>query len=253
MEAAHKSSGSMLGSIREALHYPVERAVAHYYPRPDHELDHFLRMVERHCERDAVVLELACGHFDRLAPLGRIYHRLIGLDVTPRIAENPGLDFKVRGDVYKLPLADGSVDLVISSYLMEHLEQPVAALREIARVLRPNGKFVFLTPNRRHYVCLVARLTPLGFHRWFLARNGRPVRDVHPTLYRVNTPRRLRELASQTGFRLAEMELFEPAPAYLGWSWPTFLLGTFYERLVNRFDILQGFRVSILGALEKIS
>jgi len=46
MEAAHKSAGSMLESIREALHYPVERAVAHYYARPNHELDHFLRMVE---------------------------------------------------------------------------------------------------------------------------------------------------------------------------------------------------------------
>lgn len=252
MEAVHKSSGSMLEGIREALHYPVERAYARYYPKADHQLDHFLKMVERHCRRDGVVLDVASGPFDRLASLGRIYRRLIGLDVTPRIAENPGLDFKVRGDVYKLPLADGSVDLAVSSYLMEHLEYPVAALREIARVLRPKGRFVFLTPNRRHYVCLTARLTPLWFHRWFLSRHGRRVEDVHPTLYRANTPKHLREVASEAGFRMVELEMFEAAPAYLGWSWPTFLLGTLYERLVNRFEALARFRVSILGAFQKV-
>ncbi len=253
MEAVRKPSRSLLESIQESFHYPVARAAAHFYPKLDHELHHYRAMIIRHCRPDGVVLDLGCGHASHLTALGRVYRRLIGVDVTPRIAENVGLDFKVRGDLYEIPLADDSVDLVVSSYLIEHVERPDAAFRQIARVLRPGGKFVFLTPNRRHYVCLVARLTPHWFHRWFLAsKHGRSAEDVHRTLYRANTPHRIRELASRNGFRVVELQMFEAAPAYLGWSWPTFLLGVAYERVVNRFEALSGLRVSMMATLERL-
>lgn len=136
-------------------------------------------------------------------------------------------------------------------YVIEHLEHPVEALREVARVLRPKGKLALLTPNRRHYVCLIARLTPHWFHRWFLARHGRYGADVCPTLYRANTPGRLYRVASQTGFRVVELEMFEAAPGYLGWFWPAFVLGVAYERIVNRFQALTRLRVGLLVTLER--
>ena len=76
------------------------------------------------------------------------------LDVSPTMCEH--LERKIAGlgianiDVSvntatELPLADGSVDVVLSNYCFHHLSDPEkdVALREIDRVLRPGGRLVF--------------------------------------------------------------------------------------------------------------
>lgn len=66
-------------------------------------------------------------------------------------AEHPGGSL-VNGvrheDLQALSLADGSVDLVLSSDVLEHVPDPYAAHREIARVLRPGGWHIFTVPFR---------------------------------------------------------------------------------------------------------
>ena len=251
IEVADRSSRSRLDSVAEAFHYPVARAAAHYYAGYEHETAHFLRMIMRHCKPESVVADLGCGRSDFTTPWKQFCRLVIGVDVSPALAQNRWVSHKVHGDLYHVPLADNSVDVVILRYVLEHVERPVAAFREARRVLRPGGKLLILTPNRRHYVCLVARFTPHWFHRWFLARRGRFDSDVSPTLYRANTPSRLREVARQAGLRVYELELREGVPAYLEWSWLSFMLGTLYERTVNRFEALAGLRVHMLAALEK--
>ena len=49
---------------------------------------------------------------------------------------------KVAGDAMALPLADGSVDGVVISFGLRNVADPVAALREFARVTRPGGRLV---------------------------------------------------------------------------------------------------------------
>lgn len=44
-----------------------------------------------------------------------------------------------QGDAQELPLADASVDMVVSRATIHHLPDKVAALKEMARVLRPGG------------------------------------------------------------------------------------------------------------------
>lgn len=56
----------------------------------------------------------------------------------------PGMTLSV-GDIYRLPYPDGAFDLVICSEVLEHLENPAAALKELVRV---SGKYcLFSVPN----------------------------------------------------------------------------------------------------------
>lgn len=57
------------------------------------------------------------------------------------------------GSAYALPLADGSFDAVFSHALLEHLSQPVKALREFQRVLRPGGVTGVCAPDWGGFLC----------------------------------------------------------------------------------------------------
>jgi ubiquinone/menaquinone biosynthesis C-methylase UbiE len=45
------------------------------------------------------------------------------------------------GDALALPFSDNSIDLVVSCGVLEHFEEPLAAVKEMARVLKPGGLF----------------------------------------------------------------------------------------------------------------
>lgn len=54
----------------------------------------------------------------------------------------------LRGDLQRLPLADGSVEVVVHLQTIEHLHDQPGFLAECARVLRPAGTIAVSTPNR---------------------------------------------------------------------------------------------------------
>ena len=60
-----------------------------------------------------------------------------------------GIHF-MAGDIFKLPFADNSIDILISSEVVEHLPDPVPALAEMQRVLKPGGYAMVTTPNPRN-------------------------------------------------------------------------------------------------------
>lgn len=49
---------------------------------------------------------------------------------------------QINADVYALPFEEASFDVVIARFLFQHLTNPVEAMREIARVLKPGGKCI---------------------------------------------------------------------------------------------------------------
>lgn len=100
-----------------------------------------------HLRGDDVLLDIGCGPGSVTLDLAARVARAIGVDAAPEViararqAANEravGCAFLVS-DVYRLPFADGSVDAVYAHQLLQHLADPLAALREAARVLRPGG------------------------------------------------------------------------------------------------------------------
>jgi len=58
-------------------------------------------------------------------------------------------DGSVCQDITNLTFADASLDLIVSSDVLEHVIEAADAFRETARVLRPGGEHVFTVPPRR--------------------------------------------------------------------------------------------------------
>ncbi len=212
-------------------------------------------MVFRHVHRDSRVLDIGSGTGRGFAhPLKGTVKEVVGLDPDKGVLSNPAIDRGVIGRAEDMPFPDCSFDVAVSSLTLEHIEAPVLAAREIWRVLRPQGHFIFRTPNLWHYTTLISRLTPYWFHR-LVANRARalPQQAGHPcpTRYRSNTVSTLRRAFTEAGFTVVSLSTIEPEPSYLQFSSLLFLLGVAYERLVNSNGLFAAFRVTILGVFKK--
>ena len=106
----------------------------------------------------AVLVDLGCGA-GLLAPhlVGKGY-RHIGVDLTRSalaLAADHGVT-AVRGDVGRVPLADGCADVVCAGEILEHVPDLPAAVGEACRVLRPGGLLVVDTIADTRLARLVA-------------------------------------------------------------------------------------------------
>lgn len=205
-------------------------------------------------DRDSVVLDLGAGAgIVREMNFKGLAGRICGVDLDPRVETNPMLDEGKVADAGRIPYPGGTFDLVFADNVMEHLADPAGALNEVWRVLKPEGVFLFKTPNKTHYMPTIARLTPYGFHRLVNKLRGRAVVDTFPTLYRANTLRAVRRLASATNFEVVSVDRIEGRPEYLRISWPTYLIGAAYERLVNSTQRFAMFRILLVAELRKVA
>jgi SAM-dependent methyltransferase len=199
-----------------------------------------------------VVLDAGCGS-------GRVFahglsgraRRVVGVDVTNEPRDNPNVDEAAKADLRTLPFSPSTFDLIVMSHVAEHLTEPEPVFGELARVLSPGGRLVLLTPNRWHYVPLVARAVPHALHVRFNRWRGVDARDVFPTEYRANTAPRLRALCAQAGLNVEQLEQFETEPEYLAFHIAPYALGVGYERSVNRLAALAGLRVNLLLVARK--
>lgn len=100
----------------------------------------------------ATVLEAGCGEGYGADRLARVATRVLAVDLDAGVAAHVGAAYPlaqvIRGDVQRLPLRDGSVEVVAALQVLEHLHDQDGFLRECARVLRPAGTLLLTTPNR---------------------------------------------------------------------------------------------------------
>lgn len=101
------------------------------------------------------VLDIACGEGYGAAALRKAgAAHVTGVDISEETCKHAcrkyGLDVRV-GSAEQIPLADASVDTVVSFETIEHVPNPLRFLDECARVLTPGGKLIISTPNKHVY------------------------------------------------------------------------------------------------------
>jgi SAM-dependent methyltransferase len=81
--------------------------------------------------------------------------KYIGLEPSATLRRRARKQFKkikiVRGDAHKIPFKDSTFDAVFSMNVWFHLRKPEKVAMEIARVLKPGGKFIIITANPGAY------------------------------------------------------------------------------------------------------
>lgn len=159
--------------------------------------------------RSTVVVDVGCGSGLMLEPLLGHDAFVLGVDFNAdacRAARGNGLSV-VRGDAFSLPLADASVDEMVSCqfFNQQRPEAVEAFVGEVARVLRPGGRAVLVWRNARALVHRVAHALLSLIDR----AKGRPAFPQYR--HDVSDLRRY----AQTAGLAVERELVALAPA--GW------------------------------------
>lgn len=108
---------------------------------------HHLRALRRALERDAALLprggtllDLGCGDMPYRPVFAPRVARYLGADLL----RNPLADVLLE-ESGRVSMPDGSVDIVLSSQVLEHVPSPAAYLREAHRLLKPGGTLLLST------------------------------------------------------------------------------------------------------------
>jgi ubiquinone/menaquinone biosynthesis methyltransferase len=106
------------------------------------------RLIERAAPQQGdLYLDVATGTGLVARELRRRGCRVIGLDLTPEMLASAdrrdGIRF-VQGRAERLPFPDATFDGLTFTYLLRYVDDPIATLRELARVVRPGGRIAML-------------------------------------------------------------------------------------------------------------
>jgi ubiquinone/menaquinone biosynthesis C-methylase UbiE len=152
------------------------------------------------------VLDVGCGTGALLRQLAHTYPQahLVGVDPVPAMlaVARRRLPTSVElheGWAERLPYDDESFDVVVSCNVFHYIRQPVVALREMERVLRPGGQLVITDWCDDYLACRVCD--------WYLRLFSR----AH---YRVYRERECLRLLKETGFQQVDIECYR-----ISWLW----------------------------------
>ena len=222
-----------------------------WYPDFQNAGQRYQELVAEALDADKAVLELGCGAMSLAEESLRQARISAGIDlVFSALRANTTVDYPILANSDHLPFAPETFDVVISQWVIEHLQNPEQTFAEIARVLRPGGQIILFTTNANNYIPLISRLTPDKLQDSILEKVlHRPGHESFPTHYKANSRRALRYLAGQAGLNLEEV-IFVGNPFYLAFSRPLFYLALLFEKMTDHAR-LQGLKLYLLARLSK--
>jgi methionine biosynthesis protein MetW len=236
------------GGTRIEQYYETYWSVDGFYPHggitPELE-----ELLQAHVSPAARCLDVGCGDGGTSGVwLKEHAASYVGVDISEnavRDARSRGLDARRIADTGQLPFPDASVDVAVCIEVLEHLFDPLGAVREMARVLAPGGVLIATVPNvaywrRRVDLALFGRWHPMGDS----LSVEQPWRDPH---IRFFTPRSLARLLTTAGFSPVMVggymgALLRDVP-YVRKLSPGSGASRLYRRLEDAFPSLLGLRL----------
>lgn len=163
------------------------------------------------------VLDVGAGHGSMSARLRGAGYRVSACDLDPKLFACPGVECLYADLHQRLPYADGQFDSVVAIEVVEHLESQWTLFQEVARVLRPGGKFVFSTPN---VASLKSRLSFL-LTGYLYSHGPLDPAIVDPVSQHIApfTPDRYRFLLGRAGLEWVGLEADKYQRSSLGLAW----------------------------------
>ena len=172
-----------------------------------------------------IVADVGCGA-GRLWPIvAQGFGHYVGVDIMRWDGFPAGAEF-IRADLDRepVPMPDGSVDLVAAIEVIEHVENPRALLRELARIAKPGGWLLVTTPNQ---LSLLSKLTLL-IKNEFNAFQERP--GLYPAHLTALLEIDLRRMAAENALELVEICYSdEGRMPFVPWKWPRRLGGRMFS------------------------
>jgi SAM-dependent methyltransferase len=179
----------------------------------------FGRWVAQSTPRGSTVLNIGggCNGSGAFPAIRRRADHLVVVDPSARVHENHEADERHQATLEQLAVHHPDrFDVAFAVFVLEHVRDPHAFTEAAARVLRPGGVLMAITPNQRHYFGMAAwAATRLGMDEWVLrhVRDAGTVADYHvPTEYRINSIRSVVRRLSHAGFSSVQFRMWD-APA----------------------------------------
>jgi 2-polyprenyl-3-methyl-5-hydroxy-6-metoxy-1,4-benzoquinol methylase len=162
-------------------------------------LEIVLRALDKRQIRSGCLVDVGCGAGDLYLCLGSRFEHYIGADVIRYDSFPADAQFcRVDLDTGRVPIPEGTADVVAAVEVIEHLENPRSFVRELVRLARPGGWVIVTTPNQLSFLSLITLIVKRRFQAF---------QDVHyPTHITALLEIDLIRIARECGLRQIEVE-----------------------------------------------
>jgi SAM-dependent methyltransferase len=208
------------------------------FPNDVHHVAGLHEAIRRRLPERGRILDLGCGINADLESYRTPDREVWGADFQAHPELRSADWFRLLGKGGRVPFPDGHFDLVVAVMVLEHVADPRAFLAEVARVLKPGGRFIGHTISGTHYVTFIRRLIGLLPHavNQKLVRRlyGRDEVDTFPAFYRLNTEARLKRFASSAGMTVEEIRRYAD-PGYFRFAKPLEVMAILCDCVLDSF------------------